>query len=67
MEKTSKKANKTLRLDSKLLETAKKILGYKTYTQAIEETLRTAINNKKHEIILNKYKGKFKSFRPLYG
>jgi len=60
------KKNKTLRLDHDLLERAKKMLGYDTYTEAIEETLKRAINNKRHESFLKKYHGRLKSFRPLY-
>lgn len=60
------KTNKTLRLDHNLLERAKKTLGYDTYTEAIEETLKTAISNKHHEAVLKKYSGKFKSYRSLY-
>lgn len=60
------KTNRTLRLDHDLLEKAKKTLGYGTYTEAIEETLKMAINNKRHELFLKKYQGRLKSFRPLY-
>ncbi|MBI4411493.1 MAG: hypothetical protein HY541_03300 [Deltaproteobacteria bacterium] len=60
------KINKTLRLDPNLLNQAKKILGYKTYTEAIEDTLKTAINNRRHGDILNRYAGKLKSYRSFY-
>ena len=60
------KANKTLRLDPILLEKARKILGYKTYTKTIEDTLRQAVNNQKFWNALKRSRGKFKSFRSLY-
>ncbi|MBI2340323.1 MAG: hypothetical protein HYU99_08175 [Deltaproteobacteria bacterium] len=66
MENKTKKTNKTLRLDPGLLNQAKKILGYKTYTEAIEDTLKIAINNKRHEDVLAKYTGKLKSYRSFY-
>lgn len=62
----SLKVNKTLRLDPALLNQAKRILGYSTYTKAIEETLKIAIQNKKHSRFLKKYQGKLKGFRSLY-
>lgn len=64
--KAIRKVNKTLRLNSKLLNEAKKVLGYATDTEAIEETLRIALNNKKHLDLLQKYHGKLKFFKTLY-
>lgn len=64
--KANLKINKTLRFDPLLLDQAKKVLGFKTYTQAIESTLETAIQNKKNLDKMLKYQGRFKSFRSLY-
>jgi hypothetical protein len=66
MKPTNRKANTTLRLDPTLLKEAKKVLGYGTYTEAIEETLRVAINNKRHHNILEKYSGQLKNYRSFY-
>ena len=66
MEKKKGKTNRTFRLDSALLREARRVLGYKTYTEAIEETLKTAVNNRKFWQTLNRSRGKFRSFRPLY-
>jgi hypothetical protein len=66
MHKKSRKSNKTLRLDTALLDEAKKVLGYQTYTETIEQTLKLALNNARHQNILNQYQGKLKSFKSLY-
>ena len=64
--KANNKVNKTLRFDPELLEKAKKVLGYKTYTQTIEETLKTSLQNKQNLNKMMKYHGQFKTFRSLY-
>lgn len=66
MTKRTTKINKTLRLDPALLDEAKKVLGYHTYTETIEKTLRAAINNTRFWHTLGRYKGKFKNFKSLY-
>lgn len=66
MFKRATKINKTLRLDPVLLDEAKKVLGYHTYTETIEETLRAAINNTRFWRTLERYKGRFKNFKSLY-